>query len=117
MSVDLIDYLIEYCVGRDHRSIRYIETVAMAWREEGITTVEMAKDSTSRYSKEYFFSSESDGNYQPQSFRRGNFADQYLDQRLWFCHGIDSGSLLTDNSADWTTKFFHMQTKFCALEG
>lgn len=26
----------------------------MAWREEGITTVEMAKDSTSRYSKEYF---------------------------------------------------------------
>ena len=30
MSVDLIDYLIEYCVGRDHRSIRYIETVAMA---------------------------------------------------------------------------------------
>ena len=54
MSVDLIDYLIEYCVGRDHRSIRYIETVAMAWKEEGITTVEMAKDSTARYSKEYF---------------------------------------------------------------
>ena len=26
----------------------------MAWKEEGITTVEMAKDSTSRYSKEYF---------------------------------------------------------------
>ena len=54
MSVDLIDYLIEYCVGRGHRSIRYIETVAMAWKKEGITTVEMAKDSTSRYSKEYF---------------------------------------------------------------
>ena len=53
-SIDLIEYLIEYCVGRDHRSIRYIETVAMAWKEEGITTVEMAKDSTSRYSKEYF---------------------------------------------------------------
>ena len=54
MSVDLIDYLIEYCVGRDHRSIRYIETVAMAWKEEGITTVEMAKDSTARYSRDYF---------------------------------------------------------------
>ena len=51
MSVDLIDYLIEYCVGRDHRSIRYIETVAMAWKEEGITTVEMAKDSTSATAK------------------------------------------------------------------
>ena len=54
MSVDLIDYLIEYCVGRDHRSIRYIETVAMSWKEEGITTVEMAKDSTARYGKDYF---------------------------------------------------------------
>lgn len=54
MSVDLIDYLIEYCVGRDHRSIRYIETVAMAWKEAGITTVEMAKESTARYAKEYF---------------------------------------------------------------
>ena len=54
MSVDLIDYLIEYCVGRDHRSIRYIETVAMAWKKEGITTVEMAKDSTARYGKDYF---------------------------------------------------------------
>ncbi|MDY5663997.1 MAG: DnaD domain protein [Blautia sp.] len=54
MSVDLIDYLIEYCVGRGHKSMRYIETVAMAWAQEGITTVEMAKDSTSRYGKDYF---------------------------------------------------------------
>lgn len=54
MSVDLIDYLIEYCVGRGHKSMRYIETVAMAWKEEGITTVSTAKDSTSRYGKDYF---------------------------------------------------------------
>ena len=54
MSVDLIDFLIQYCVGRGHKSMRYIETVAMAWSKEGITTVEMAKDSTSRYGKDYF---------------------------------------------------------------
>lgn len=54
MSVDLIDYLIEYCVGRGHKSMRYIETVAMAWTQEGISTVEMAKDSASRYGKDYF---------------------------------------------------------------
>lgn len=54
MSVDLIDYLIEYCVGRGHKSMRYIETVAFAWAEEGISTVEMAKDSTSRYGRDYF---------------------------------------------------------------
>nr|WP_294524636.1 DnaD domain protein [uncultured Blautia sp.] len=54
MSVDLIDFLIQYCVGRGHKSMRYIETVAMAWSKEGISTVEMAKDSTSRYGKDYF---------------------------------------------------------------
>ncbi len=117
MSVDLIDYLIEYCVGRDHRSIRYIETVAMAWREEGITTVEMAKGFHLPLQQRIFFSSESDGNYQPQSFRRGNFADQYLDQGLWFFHGIDSGSLLTDSSADWTAKFSICRQNSAALEG
>ena len=54
MSVDLIDFLIQYCVGRGHKSMRYIETVATAWSKEGITTVEMAKDSTSRYGRDYF---------------------------------------------------------------
>ena len=54
MSVDLIDFLIQYCVGRGHKSMRYIETVAMAWSKEGITTVEMAKNSTSRYGRDYF---------------------------------------------------------------
>ena len=28
LSADLIEYLIEYCVSRNHKSIRYIETVA-----------------------------------------------------------------------------------------
>ena len=54
MSPDLIVYLIEYCVGHHHRSIRYIETVALAWASEGITTVRMAKESSSGYQKEYF---------------------------------------------------------------
>ena len=53
-SPDLIEYLIEYSVSRGHKSIRYIETVALAWAEEGITTVTMAKEANSRYSKEYF---------------------------------------------------------------
>lgn len=53
-SSDLIVYLIEYCVSHGHKSIHYIKTVALAWAEEGITTVSMAKETTSRYSKEYF---------------------------------------------------------------
>ena len=54
MSVDLIDYLIEYCVGHNHKSIRYIEKVALAWAQEGITSVDEAKQSGSRYNKDYF---------------------------------------------------------------
>ena len=68
MSVDLIDYLIEYCVGRDHRSIRYIETVAMAWKEEGITTVEMAKRLYSPLQPGLFYCPEGNGDYQSQSY-------------------------------------------------
>lgn len=54
LSAELIEYLIEYCVGRNHKSMRYIETVALAWAKEGISTVEMAKNANSRYSKDYF---------------------------------------------------------------
>ena len=53
-SADLIEYLIEYSVSRGHKSMRYIETVALAWAEEGINTVTMAKEANSRYAKEYF---------------------------------------------------------------
>ena len=54
LSADLIEYLLEYCVSHNHKSIRYIEKVAIAWAENGITTVEQAKQSSSRYNKEYF---------------------------------------------------------------
>lgn len=54
LSADLIEYLLEYCVSHNHKSIRYIEKVAIAWAEEGITTVEQASSSNSRYNKEYF---------------------------------------------------------------
>lgn len=54
-SAELIEYLVEYCVSRGSRSIRYIETVALAWHQENITTVEQAQAVTSQYNK-YVFS-------------------------------------------------------------
>ncbi|MBQ1312713.1 MAG: DnaD domain protein [Blautia sp.] len=54
MSVDLIEYLIEYCVSHNHRSMRYMETVAAAWAKDGITSVQMAKESVSAYRKDYY---------------------------------------------------------------
>lgn len=42
-SAELIEYLFEYCVSRDKRSIRYIEKTALGWAESGIRTVKAAK--------------------------------------------------------------------------
>lgn len=43
MSADLLEYLVEYCVSNGHKSMRYIETVALDWNERGIGTVEQAR--------------------------------------------------------------------------
>lgn len=53
-SIDLIEYLIEYCVENGHRNFRYIETVALAWSDSGIKSVEEAKMNTSTYTKNCF---------------------------------------------------------------
>lgn len=54
MSPELIEYLIEYCVSNNHRKMRYIESVALAWTENDITTVEAARNSSANFSKDYF---------------------------------------------------------------
>ena len=54
MSADLIEYLVEYCVSRGRKSIRYIETVALAWFRDGVSTVEMAREASSRFSRDYY---------------------------------------------------------------
>lgn len=51
MSADLIEYLIEYCVENNHKSIHYIQKVALSWHEQNITTVEQAKCNALLYSK------------------------------------------------------------------
>ena len=50
-SLDLIEYLIEYCVSKGSKSIHYIKKTALAWAEEEITTVSQAKASTNLYHK------------------------------------------------------------------
>lgn len=41
--VELIEYLIEYCVSNGHKTMRYIEKVALNWAKENIDTVDAAK--------------------------------------------------------------------------
>lgn len=53
-SPDLIEYLVEYCVCKGSSSIHYIEAVALAWSEAGITTVSAAKERTTTYTRGAF---------------------------------------------------------------
>lgn len=52
-SVDLIDYLLQYCIDKGKKDFRYIEKVALAWAEQNITTVEQAKG-IERYDKNIY---------------------------------------------------------------
>lgn len=51
LPTELIDYLIEYCVGRGKKQMRYIESVAINWSNDQITTVRQAKMRASKYDK------------------------------------------------------------------
>ncbi len=50
-SSDLIDYLIESCVSRNHKSIHYMEKIALSWAKAGISTVSDAKAEANRHNK------------------------------------------------------------------
>ena len=45
-GADLVDYLLDYCISNNKKSIRSIESVAAAWKEAGITTVAAARKHT-----------------------------------------------------------------------
>lgn len=42
-SVELIEYLVEYCVSNNHKDMKYIEKVALNWHENNVATVDEAK--------------------------------------------------------------------------
>lgn len=50
-SVDLTDYLLQYCIDRGKRDLRYIEKVALSWAEKGITTPKEAAALSGKYDK------------------------------------------------------------------
>ncbi len=50
-SMDMLDTLLEYCLERGKKEMRYIEKTAMGWYEQGIDTVAQAKAGISKYDK------------------------------------------------------------------
>lgn len=52
-SQELIEYLLEYCVTMGKTSLRYAESVAVAWYEKGVDTVSKAKEDSAIYNPFY----------------------------------------------------------------
>ena len=50
---DVIELLLNYCVSNEHRSLRYIEKVALDWSENEITTIDQAEDYIKTFNKDY----------------------------------------------------------------
>ncbi len=53
-SEDLIDYLIQYCVGRGKKDLRYIEKVAISWAQQGVVTPKQAAALAGKYDKSVY---------------------------------------------------------------
>lgn len=51
---DVIEYLVEYCITNGHSSLRYMDKVALGWAENGIDTINKAKEHVSIRSKAYY---------------------------------------------------------------
>lgn len=54
LPVELLEYLVEFCVQNGHTSIRYMETVAINWHKKGLVTVEEAKGYSAGFHKDAF---------------------------------------------------------------
>ena len=51
---EVIEYLVEYCITNGHSSLRYMDRVALGWADNGIDTIEKAKEHVSIRSKAYY---------------------------------------------------------------
>ena len=54
MEASLLEYLVEYCVTNGHRSVRYMEAVAIDWHRKKIKTVEQARIYTPLHNKNLY---------------------------------------------------------------
>lgn len=53
-SIDLIDFLLDYCIEHNKKSFKYMEAVAINWAENNITTRKQAAKFASKYDKQVY---------------------------------------------------------------
>ncbi len=77
-SAELIMYLYEYCISKGKKHTSYIETVALSWAEQGITTVEQAEETNALFNTSYLAIAKALGlNRNPATIEK-----QYIDKWL-----------------------------------
>ena len=77
-STELIMYLYEYCISKGKKNSSYIETVALAWAEQGISTVEQAEEANALFNTNHSAVTKAFGlNRTP-----GTIEKQYIDKWL-----------------------------------
>ncbi len=54
MPADLLEYLVETSVDAGHKSLHYIERVALNWHERGIGTIQEAKEQVDFNRRQYY---------------------------------------------------------------
>ena len=80
LSVDLIDYLVEYCVEHHKTSHLYIQKVALGWAEKGITTVSQAKACSTRYRKIVYTVMKALGNFNAPTEMEASVINRWTDE-------------------------------------
>ena len=105
MSADLIEYLIESCVENGHKSIRYIQKVALSWFDDGVRTVAEARQRSVNYNKNCYAVMNAFGLEEPCSGRSGTCLYQEVVRRIRFHTRHYSGSLQSYDLCDTSAEF------------
>lgn len=77
-SAELIMYLYEYCISRNKRHCSFIESVALSWAAQGITTVEEAETANTQYNSNYNAVIKAFGLYRALGAVEKNYVDKWL---------------------------------------
>ncbi len=78
LPVDMIEYLIEYCVSNHKTSLRYMEKVAIDWHKRGVRTLQQAKAQAAAFHKDYYTIMKAMGLKNDPAPAQIEFMDQWL---------------------------------------
>jgi len=94
-SNELIDYLFDYCISRGKKDFHYIEKVAIAWKEEGITTPKQAAKATKKYDRIVYQAMNALGKSSSPTQREADFVNKWAKE---YGYGFDIISIACERT-------------------